>query len=335
MERIELIRARYRLYLSLILLRLYRAGARTRTAVRIAAAVTGTAAAALLLFRRPAAGLAAYLREAGPLLAPAAVYTLRALPGLRRRCAWLQASGGRDRSAPAVVKPPQADIYIPSSGLLQSGSAALHNIFAAGGGEEPPLLTDRRVIRLQAAYIKAHFPRIFGITPGAREVGVLARFGNVDWLYRSLAAAAGIPVGSKGAGGREGRYRAQVAYPTFLRLLRLQLARRRMEGERRGGLRQGGGGEIAAAAGMRERFAGLYPHRITAARLEAARRKAGEQVRARRLAAAAGEELLLLRLHFAAHSLLTRAQLRRQFDINDVFQKLKTIHTHSRRRITV
>jgi hypothetical protein len=305
MERIELIRARYRLYLTLILLRLYRAGAGMRTTVRIAAAVTGTAAAALLLFRRPTEGLAAYLQEAGPLLAPAA------------------------------VMPPQADIYIPSSGLLQSGSAALRNLFAAGGGEKPPLLTDRRVIRLQAAYIKAHFPRIFGITPGAQEVGVLASFGNVDWLYRSLAAAAGIPVGSKGTGGREGRYRAQVAYPTFLRLLRLQLARRRMEGERRGGLRQGGGDEIAAAAGMKERFAGLYPHRITAARLEAARRKAGEQVRVRRLAAAAGEELLLLRLHFAAHSLLTRAQLRSQFDINDLFQKLKTIHTHSRRRITL
>jgi hypothetical protein len=305
MERIELIRARCRLYLTLILLRLYLAGVRTRTAVRLAAAVSGTAAAALRFFRQPAAGLAAYLREAGPLLAPAA------------------------------VKQPQADIYIPSSGLLQSGSAALRNLFATGGGREPQLLADPRVMRLQAAYIKDHFPRVFGITPGEQEIEILARFGNVDWLYRSLAAAAGIPVGSIGAAGREGRYRVQVAYPTFLRLLRLQLARRLMEGERRGDRRQRDGGEIAAASGRKERFAGLYPHRITAARLEAARREVVEQLRARHLAAAAVEELLLMRLQFASHSLLIGAQLRSQFDINDLFQQLENIHTYSQRRIPV
>ncbi len=191
-------------------------------------------------------------------------------------------------------------------------------------GESVTLLADRRVIRLQAAFISVHFPRIFGITPASKELETLVRYGDADWLYRSLAAAAGIAVGSRSVLGTEGRYRARVVYPTFLRLLRLRLSRHRMEAERRGG-------GPAAVAGGRERFGLLYPHRITAARLEAARRKAGEQVRARRLSAAAGEELLLLRLHFAAHSLLTRAQLRSWFDLQEVFQKLETIHSYWRR----
>ena len=296
-----LIRARYRLYFTLTALQFYRVGAKTRTAVRLALTLARTAGAALILFRRPASGLIAYLKEAGILLAPHHAGGTQAQPSQRSR--------------------------IPSSGLLQSGYAALRNIFAAGGREEQQLLEDCRVVRLQAVYIRVHFPRIFGIVPAAEDIEVLARFAGVDRLYRSLAAAAGIAVGSRSVLGTEARYRARVAYPTFLRLLSLRLSRRRLEGERRDG-------GPAAVAGGRERFAGLYPHRLTVARLEAVRRNAGGQIHARRLSDAAGEELLLLRLHFAAYSLLTTSQLRRQYDSQAVFHKLETIHSY-RRRIPV